>query len=229
MKLLIFDIDGTLTDTKFIDDQSFTQAFNEQFRTHIGNIDWENCQHATDSGLLAELYYTFFGTGISPEQRSAFQQCFFQYLDKGFAANPAHFNEIKGAARFIHTCISMPDIRIAFATGSWKYSAELKLRSAAIPFHDYPLATSDRFVARKDIVQDAINQSKQLYGQEGFDSIIYFGDGKWDLLTTAEMNIPLVGIDARGDRRLSQLAVPYVFRDFEDAASIFAAISMMQQ
>ncbi len=50
MRYVIFDIDGTLTDTKAVDDKCFIKAFDQTFGIDISNQKWEDLQHVTDWG-----------------------------------------------------------------------------------------------------------------------------------------------------------------------------------
>ncbi|MFQ5610002.1 MAG: HAD family hydrolase, partial [Woeseiaceae bacterium] len=65
--------------------------------------------------------------------------------------------------------------RIAIATGCWRASAKLKLRSARFDTQGIPLATSDDHHDRSRIMLKALSE----LGAE-FESITYYGDGAWD-------------------------------------------------
>jgi beta-phosphoglucomutase-like phosphatase (HAD superfamily) len=52
MKLLIFDIDGTLTDTKRVDDECFINAFQDEYGVILTNTDWTTFVNVTDTGLF---------------------------------------------------------------------------------------------------------------------------------------------------------------------------------
>jgi beta-phosphoglucomutase-like phosphatase (HAD superfamily) len=55
MTLLIFDIDGTLTDTKGVDDHCFMSAFQDEYAVELHNIDWANFKNITDLGQDGHL------------------------------------------------------------------------------------------------------------------------------------------------------------------------------
>ncbi len=48
MNLVIFDIDGTLTDTNAVDGECYAAAFEREFGRPV---DWRNLTHRTDSGI----------------------------------------------------------------------------------------------------------------------------------------------------------------------------------
>ncbi len=227
MKLLVFDIDGTLTDTKPVDDRSFIAAFEDEFDTSASDVDWETFTHVTDSGLLNELYETCFGRPVTQDETTRFRTRFFDYLEGELGADPSGFGEIPGAARFIEHCMGRTDLSIAFATGSWKRSAGIKLKAARIPHSDLPLATSDDHISRTDIVLTAIARSRSAFQATDFEKIVYFGDGKWDLLTTSALGIPFIGVDNRDTGRLAQLGAPHVIRHFEDTGEILDLVEII--
>ena len=55
MKFVIFDIDGTLTDTKKVEDKCFMKAFKQAFGIDITSQKWEDLQHVTDWGITEEI------------------------------------------------------------------------------------------------------------------------------------------------------------------------------
>lgn len=59
MKFVIFDIDGTLTDTKTVDDYCFTIAFNSIFGLDLSNYDWSTLNDVTDWGITEQLVQNF--------------------------------------------------------------------------------------------------------------------------------------------------------------------------
>ena len=67
MKLIIFDIDGTLTDSKAIDDACFVESFKEEFDLDIGELDWSKFMNVTDTSITTEILrdQSFFYSSIS--------------------------------------------------------------------------------------------------------------------------------------------------------------------
>lgn len=65
MKLVIFDIDGTLTRTSGVDDACFIPTLAEFFGTTDFDTDWSRYPHVTDSGILDRLSRRFRGRGPS--------------------------------------------------------------------------------------------------------------------------------------------------------------------
>lgn len=56
MKLVMFDIDGTLTQTFAIDAECYVRALTEVSGFEAISTDWASYQHTTNSGILSEIY-----------------------------------------------------------------------------------------------------------------------------------------------------------------------------
>lgn len=225
MTLLILDIDGTLTNTKEVDDKCFITAFQDEFKVTLPNTDWATFTHVTDSGLFTELFKSIFTIEHSEKEKQNFQKRFLSYLEAELTTNQEGFKAVEGAVGFIRYCLEHRNYRIAFATGGWSHSAELKLQAANIFHKDIPLISCDFHFRRQDILLEAIEQSKTRYDIKSFDTVIYFGDGKWDYQTTAELQIPFIGVDIDRDKKLEKLGVQKILNDFVDIEKVFKIIN----
>ena len=58
MKLVIFDIDGTLTQTSAIDELCFRAAYSEMLELHDISLALESCPHISDTGITRYIYQT---------------------------------------------------------------------------------------------------------------------------------------------------------------------------
>jgi phosphoglycolate phosphatase-like HAD superfamily hydrolase len=55
MQLVMFDIDGTLTESNALDNKSYLQALSEVFGFSEVSSDWTSYSHATDACILREV------------------------------------------------------------------------------------------------------------------------------------------------------------------------------
>ena len=221
MKLLIFDIDGTLTDTIGVDNECFIRAFEDEFQVELTQTDWATFQNVTDAGLFQDLFELNFNKKPSTFEQDTFQTRFFEYLQSNLEKSPERFSEIRGAKKFIESCLQHNEIKVAFATGGWGTSAKMKLRASGIPYKNLPLSCSNRFISRQEILADAVEQSSREHDSASFSDVIYFGDGVWDLQTTTELDIRFVGVDAKQNGILKNLGANQVINDFSEVESIF--------
>jgi beta-phosphoglucomutase-like phosphatase (HAD superfamily) len=68
MKLAIFDIDGTLTQTNDIDTQCYVKAFAEEFQITGINTNWSDYGHTTDSAISIQIFQDFWGRAPKEEE-----------------------------------------------------------------------------------------------------------------------------------------------------------------
>src|SRR5437867_4726906 len=61
MKLVVFDLDGTLANTNDVDEGCFVQAFTDAVDLRDLNENWLDYQHITDLGITAEAFIQRFG------------------------------------------------------------------------------------------------------------------------------------------------------------------------
>ena len=105
---------------------------------------------------------------------------------------------------------------IAFATGGWRETAEMKLRSAGIEFEGLPFATSSEAAARTEIMRLAERRAG-VYGR--FTRRTYFGDAPWDRNASAELGYDFLAVGDRVDH-------PRGFRDLSDQETIFGVLGV---
>jgi beta-phosphoglucomutase-like phosphatase (HAD superfamily) len=219
MNIVLFDIDGTLTESNEIDSICFADAFRDVFGVEI-DTNWGSYQHTTDSGIVVEALRRLRGHEADAREIALHRTRFMQLL----AERMTELNEVPGAAAFLDE-LQTRDWRPVLCTGAWSDSAKLKLMRASLPT-GLPLASCDDNIAREDILQRGI----ALAGGDGDDVIVSFGDAPWDVRAAAKLKLPFIGI-AAGTRAesLRRSGAAEVFDDFEDAAAVFAGIDRVMQ
>ena len=213
MRLAVFDIDGTLTNTNDVDSRCFATAFAEKLGIPNLDTDWSNYPHRTDSGIAAEICGRHLGRPATPEETFAVQQRFMELLTEAAARESGEFEVVPGAKTFL---ASLParDWAAALATGGWRVSAALKLESAGVGL-GLPLVTSNEAVSRQEIVALAIASAERFYKVDDFERIVSVGDGVWDLEVAMELGLPFVGVAAECDaQQLLAAGASHVLSDF---------------
>ena len=231
MPLLLFDIDGTVTDTKAIDDACFLKAFENAFEINVKFKDWASYKHVTDSAIFKELYQNTFSAIANEEHKSQFISSFNSLLNAERIAQPTAFKEIPGAVNFIQTVISKKEFPIAFATGANKISAKMKLNEVGIEMDNFPNASSDDSDSREEIMLKAIERASTHYGENSFDpaisSVIYFGDGEWDFHATKNLGMPFIGVDVNSSGKLEKLGTRNIIRDYSKSEKVLEMIKLL--
>jgi phosphoglycolate phosphatase-like HAD superfamily hydrolase len=213
MRLVIFDIDGTLTQTMKADTECFVHSLADICGFRDVDTDWSRYKHATDSGVFHELYEAHAGRSPSPTEISQFREHFVSLLAQ--ASSEAPFAPVAGASLLLSRLAGSGEHRVALATGAWRDSARLKMASAGLCYDDYPGASSDDALDRESILRLSIRRAAERHG--GFSDTVYIGDGVWDARACRSVGIPFIGVatDGRAACLTAEGAV-CVFSDLSD-------------
>lgn len=212
MHHILFDVDGTLVVSYQLDSDCYINAVKQVTGLNI-HSDWSQYHQVTDSGILDEIIRLH---AISnPHQvRDAVKASFFELLRKVIQENP--IKEVAGAHAFLSSLEAMENVVVSIATGGWRDSAMIKLRSAGIEVPDIQLVSADDHIKRSDIVKTALRSIEVPNSQ-----CTYFGDGPWDQQVSAQIGINFVCIG-------SKLQYTPSFDDFKAPELIKAAIGIDQ-
>lgn len=213
MRLIIFDIDGTLANTQEIEDYCFKKAFLETLGIDISSQEWHTLVNVTDLGITNEIFFREKQKPISNKEVDAFKENFISHLSHAFSCDKQVFKEISGAKSFFNLLTEQSNLKVAIATGSWSGSAKIKLEAIGIPYQEIPFSHSDDFISRQEIIKDAIEKSRKIFKTD-FEKIIYFGDGIWDFKTCESLKIPFIGVDHNSNGKLKSLGAAFVIKDF---------------
>ena len=93
MKLAIFDIDGTLTQTNNIDTQCYLKAFAEEFDITGINTNWSDYGHTTDSAISIQIFQDFKQRAPKPEELFKLKNRFVELLKSYYTQNKKMFAE----------------------------------------------------------------------------------------------------------------------------------------
>ena len=99
MKLLIFDIDGTILDSVNADDKCFIQTFKDLYQIDLTNADWNDFTNVTDTGLTNEIFQKWFNREPKKEEIENIKSYFKNLLKN----HSQQFTEIKKSLSFIKT------------------------------------------------------------------------------------------------------------------------------
>ena len=217
MKLAIFDIDGTLTNTNSVDDGCFIRALSEAHGLTGISTDWASYPHTTDSGITAKNFQERFGREPEDSELDKLRSCFVKMLNEQYESNSSGFAEIAGASVALSALMREADWAIAIATGSWRESALLKLRAAKIDFDGIPAAFAEDGLSREEILQSAVSHALEQHQLSSFGKIVSIGDGVWDVRTACRLNFAFLGVGG-GDRAaiLGRSGAKHVIEDFAD-------------
>ena len=224
MKLVMFDIDGTLTQTDQADEECFVQALREVFGFSDIDTDWAGYPHCSDSGILETLFQMRFGRSPLPTEISMFQARFVSLLIASTIVQP--LNPIAGARDFLLSLTSSSALAVSLASGAWECSARLKLASTGLDFPQVAAAFSDDAHAREAIMRLSLVRAAQFRSRVSFDAVIYVGDGVWDARAARNLGFRFIGISHEPARveGLYAEGAQHVFADYLDTDSFMAVL-----
>jgi phosphoglycolate phosphatase-like HAD superfamily hydrolase len=214
MHLVIFDIDGTLTETVKLDEEFFLRSLAEVCGFCDVETDWSTYKHATDSGIFREIHEARTGRPALADEVSRFRQHFVALVAR--AISKSAIAPIVGAPQLLSVLTGSAEYRVSLATGGWRDSARLKMASAGMCFDDHPSASADDALDRESIMKLSMQRAAERHGGP-FAGTVHVGDAVWDARACRAMGIPFIGIGSgvRAARLASEGAIR-VFADFSD-------------
>jgi phosphoglycolate phosphatase-like HAD superfamily hydrolase len=214
MHLVMFDIDGTLTETMKADEECFVRSFEDVFGFVDIDTDWSHYPHTTDPGIFNHVFMSRTGRTPTAQDVSQFRQHFIQLLAARSSQSP--FVPVAGADRLLSRLTQDGLYRVSLATGGWRDSAHLKMTSAGMCFDDHPAASADDALDRESIMKLSMQRAAERY-DESFTCTVYVGDGVWDARACRGVGIPFIGIGTASQAaQLSAEGAVCVFPDFSD-------------
>lgn len=197
MNLIIFDIDGTLTDTFTLDATHFLESVQETFPITEVNQDWTSYRYSTDSGILSEIVNAHCDRHPTKDELQSVRDKFVARIKNDYVNDASTIQPIAGAVNIFDHIRTLNHWHIAIATGGWSHSALYKLGVANIPHEDVPKAFADDDYEREEIINAAIERSQSYYGVRDYNQVVYIGDGEWDKRAADNLSINFIGIGER--------------------------------
>lgn len=193
MRLVLFDIDGTLIESCAREDQCFAQALRQHCQITQYSQNWEDYPHVTDKGILTTILAQHYASPLCETIFETLKKSIIEDLHSKLTSHS--IVPIKGVHHFLHLLQAKTDIALGVATGSFYQSACLKLKCAGLPhLIQSPFASGEDLSSRLDICQQAYQKACQYYGVLSFKQVIYVGDGPWDFKCAQEMGAHFIGI-----------------------------------
>lgn len=224
MKLLIFDVDGTLVQSvERADSKCFAATYEHIYKKPFPTIDWHQFPHVTDTTILQTVIQDHFGRAMLANEVQVFEQRYMELLRQNRRERPHYFSEVAGARAMIHRLLSMPDTLVAIATGGWRKTAHIKMQHVGIPSQAFWVSGADGKTTREAIIEETLEVAHRIEKQ--FSKIVYIGDAAWDVVTTRNLQLDFVGIRRRGDREvLTELGAAHVLQNYLDQSAFLEAL-----
>jgi len=209
MKLIILDIDGTMT----LSEQHHLSAFMDGMQG-VGiqevNTNWAGYKHITDTFIFKENYRAHFGEDPNEDMLDLLEELI---TDSILEFVPP--KEVPGAKVLVDMVKASDDYVFAYATGALYAPAKYKLDETSIFYEESILIGSNKYETREEIVTAAIEAAKEHYRIDEFEKIISAGDGMWDLSTARNLNLPFLGIGDKNKDKFAAEGAKFLRADWE--------------
>lgn len=224
MKLVMFDMDGTLTDAFAIEENCYVRAIQDALGIPDVRIDWHSYPHTSSTYCLDTVVQQARGRRATPDEARAVQTRIIEIMDEATCRHGRRTREVPGAAAAVQELLRL-GYGVAIASGDWEATARHKLASGGIPYENLPAAYSDVAYARTEIMQAALDRAAAHYGCAHFERVVYVGDAAWDVRACHELAWPLVivGEGADASRFLAE-GVSHVIPHYLEIAKFLTAI-----
>jgi phosphoglycolate phosphatase-like HAD superfamily hydrolase len=233
MKLVLFDIDGTLLDCDGAGKRSIGEAIKSIFGFD-GFPKGYSLAGCTDGQIVNDilLYYNVPQNIIDEKKESVFD-AYYNYLKIFTASDEYKKMLLPGILPLLKKLKSLEQkIVLGLLTGNLKKSALLKLKLFDI--HNYFLYNGDLFggfgsdhIKRSELVNICINRAFKMIGKNFYEKdVVVIGDTKNDILCGKHCNVKSIAV-ATGMYscdELSKYEPDYLFNDFSDIQKVIDAI-----
>lgn len=208
--IVVFDIDGTLTDSVGVHQEAFLAAM-ESFGFPALRTDWAGYRHHSDSGIFAEAWAEAGFAGTAPV--AALEERLSPLFEAAVARRPIpEIREIGGAVQML-AGLAETKWAVGFATGSFAGPAVAKLAAVGLDAGAEVMVTASEFASREEIVGAAIARIGARHGLDTSVPVVSVGDGLWDLKTARALGVRFLGIGAGARGKL--------LRDAEAGLAVF--------
>ena len=158
MHLVMFDIDGTLVDSEGFDAELYVAAVEAETGVVVDR-NWDRYEHVSDSGVLEQLLRERRLEAQRDALVARVQRRFVGLVRDYLRRSPLAVREIAGAKRLVERLVTLPNARVAIATGGWAETARLKLAHVGIDAARLGFASSSDAHARTDIMRLAAQRA----------------------------------------------------------------------
>ena len=189
MKLLLFDIDGTLLISRGSGRRAMKKTV--QHLTGKKDIDTSSVDFSgrTDPQIIREV---FLCNGLTAQEVDTILpealQVYIEHFERDFS--PDQFDILPGVHELIEALSELPGIQLALLTGNLEKTGYLKLRGIGLdtyfPFGAFGSDHADRYQLPRIAVDRALNHTGKKY--EG-KNVVIIGDTRHDILCGRSLNV----------------------------------------
>lgn len=224
MKLLIFDIDGTLLTAGGVGRSAFNAAIKD-----IYGLDeaWgDTVAHGkTDPQLVEEIITRETGRRPSPDETARLLAVYVEFFAQHIADSP-RFRILEGVEKLLHALSLRDDVLLGIGTGNLEATAQMKLRRGNLEhYFSYGGFGSDS-ICRKELIQRAVERGKAKLRSTP-DDIVIIGDAPQDVQAGLAAGAKVLGV-ATGRASVGELQAEGAEVVFEDLSCSNSFLSFLE-
>jgi phosphoglycolate phosphatase-like HAD superfamily hydrolase len=217
VKLLLFDIDGTLVHSGGAGLRAMTRAFTDLYAIPDA-LAGVSLSGRTDSSILQDAL-AIFALPHSPEIEEEYKQRYFELLAEEMPLPGAGKRLMPGIPALLEALSGRPDVHLGLLTGNWRTSGYLKLADFGLDRY-FPFgAFADDSGVRDQLLPFAVARFRDLSGLSPRPEEVYvIGDTPYDIQCARPHGAVAVAVAAAAHSR-SHLAAcnpDHLFTDLED-------------
>jgi len=224
LRLMLFDVDGTLVLTGGAGIRAMNLAFAELFGVEDGLADIEVAGRIDTAILRAALTKHDIACRAFPDMVGEFRDVYCHHLARTLV-EAKEGRVLPGVRELLSALQSKPDVRLSLATGNFRRGAELKLSYYGLRQYFDDGAFGEDTEARAELVAVA---KRRLLDEGGESAVYVFGDTVHDI-EAARANAAIAVAVATGftsEEKLRDAKPDLLFPDFSDWQSVIASLHL---
>jgi len=225
MKLLLFDIDGTILLTNGAGTRAANRAF-EKIYGHAGAMDGVDAAGKTDPLILREMFGNSLSRDYTAEEAEELFGEYVVFLEEEVAKSPIDI--MPGIPYLLDNLSMRRDVFLGIATGNIEHGARIKLKRAGLDGYFRSGGFGSDSWNREELVRAAIGRAKGLLTDgSDFERIFVIGDTPHDIIHGRATGAVTVAV-ATGRYTAAELLEhnpDYIFEhlaDYENVIKIFS-------
>lgn len=225
MKLLLFDIDGTILLTNGAGTRAANRAF-EKIYGHAGAMDGVDAAGKTDPLILREMFGNSLSRDYTAEEAEELFGEYVIFLEEEVAKSSIDI--MPGIPYLLDNLSMRKDVFLGIATGNIEHGARIKLKRAGLDGYFRSGGFGSDSWNREELVRAAIRRAKGLLTDgNDFERIFVIGDTPHDIVHGRATGAVTVAV-ATGRYSAAELLEykpDYIFEhlaDYENVIKIFA-------
>ncbi len=225
MKLLLFDIDGTLLLTGGAGKVAFERVFEELFDIKDA---WKNLHPdgKIDPAIIAELGHKNFGRDLSKDEYQKIYEKYHLYFEEELPRSE-RFRLMPGVTNLLGLLSKCKDVLLGIATGNFEGTAKLKLKQAKLDHHFKFGGFADRARDRVHMTEQAIRKGhEQASCEVAHENVFVIGDSIHDIDAAKAHGVKSIAVltGSTPKEDLESKGPHAIFEDLSNAESFLQAL-----